>query len=201
GVWDTVGALGIPLRGWEKLTAARHQFHDTELSGSVQFGYHALAIDERREPFEPTLWSWKPKEGQTVEQMWFCGTHSDIGGGFLKRGLSDIPLQWMIDKAQGTGLAFDEPAMQAHPLLPNATEALNIVESAFHRFVLGRNRPIGLRRTGQPDPTQSLHPTVHQRWDKDAGYRPLGLAQYFERIRDPRGGPRQPQQPPQRLAA
>lgn len=198
GVWDTVGALGIPLRGWEKLTAARHQFHDTELSGCVQFGYHALAIDERREPFEPTLWSVQPKPGQTVEQMWFCGTHSDIGGGFLKRGLSDIPLQWMIDKARAAGLAFDAAAMAAHPLLMDPLERLNIVESAFHRFVLGRNRPIGLTKgTALQDPTQSLHPSVRQRWDHDPAYRPLGLAQYFERSGDPRAG----LPVPQRLAA
>ena len=42
----------------------------------------ALAIDERRTPFEPTLWMHKPKPGQTIEQVWFCGVHSDVGGGY-----------------------------------------------------------------------------------------------------------------------
>ncbi|MDF3010573.1 MAG: hypothetical protein K0S03_1369, partial [Burkholderiales bacterium] len=82
GVWDTVGSLGIPLRGLRWLTRREHQFHDTELSGSVQVACHALAIDERRAPFAPTLWDYKPKPGQQVEQVWFCGAHSDVGGGY-----------------------------------------------------------------------------------------------------------------------
>jgi len=194
GVWDTVGALGIPLRGWERLTAARYQFHDTELSGSIEHGYHALAIDERREPFEPTVWAWKPKPGQTVEQVWFPGTHSDLGGGFPKRGLADLTLQWMIEKAQGAGLGFDAAAMAAHPLAPNPLERINVIESALHRFVLGRHRPVGLSGYGSqatPDPTQTLHASVRQRWDGDAEYRPLGLRNYFQRIGDRRSAKHQ----------
>ena len=104
GVWDTVGALGIPLRGLRGLTRHKYQFHDTELSGSVAQACHALAIDERRAPFEPTLWAYRPKPGQTVEQVWFAGVHSDVGGGYPDTGLADITLEWMIDRAQGAGL-------------------------------------------------------------------------------------------------
>ena len=78
GVWDTVGALGIPIRALGRLTRGRYEFHDTELSGSVENGFHALAIDERRGPFAPTLWSEKPK-GHRVEQVWFAGVHGDVG--------------------------------------------------------------------------------------------------------------------------
>jgi uncharacterized protein (DUF2235 family) len=88
GVWDTVGALGIPLRGLRGLTRRRYDFHDTELSGSVEFAFHALAIDELRAPFEPTLWLEKPKPNQLVSQTWFPGVHSDIGGGYASNGLS-----------------------------------------------------------------------------------------------------------------
>ena len=79
----------------------------------VENAYHALAIDERRTPFVPTLWMHKPKPGQTIEQVWFCGVHSDVGGGYPECGPSDIALDWMIDKARGVGLAFDAAAMQA----------------------------------------------------------------------------------------
>src|ERR1043165_3827651 len=82
GVWDTVGALGIPGEDSHK-----YAFHDTELSGSVRNAYHALAIDERRGPFKPTLWDFVPKPGQTVEQVWFAGVHSDAGGGYPETGL------------------------------------------------------------------------------------------------------------------
>ncbi|MGY0559281.1 phospholipase effector Tle1 domain-containing protein [Luteimonas sp. A277] len=61
GVWDTVGALGIPVRGLRSLTAHKYRFHDVELSGSVRNAAHALAIDERRAPFEAARWAFKPK--------------------------------------------------------------------------------------------------------------------------------------------
>ncbi len=107
GVWDTVGALGIPLRGLSRLTAARHQFHDVELSRRVRHGYHALAIDERRRPFRAALWKVKPRSGQTVEQVWFPGVHADVGGGYADRSLADASLLWMVERASRVGLAFD----------------------------------------------------------------------------------------------
>ena len=88
-----VGSLGIPLRGLRSLTRTKYQFNDTELSGSVQNAFHALAIDERRAPFVPTLWLDRPKPVKTVEQVWFTGVHSDVWGGYPQTGLSDISLQ------------------------------------------------------------------------------------------------------------
>ena len=196
GVWDTVGALGIPLRGLRWLTADKHQFHDTELSGVVEHAYHALAIDERRAPFEPALWMHKPKPGQTIEQKWFCGVHSDIGGGYPERGLSDIPLGWMIDKAQGPGLKFDSAAMQAHPLQPDPRARLHDSKNGLYRLTPGSDRTIGLaiknadasaEAASSVDPTQFLHDSVLTRWDNDAKYRPQSLSDYFKRIGDRRG--------------
>jgi uncharacterized protein (DUF2235 family) len=94
-VWDTVGNLGIPFvrRG---LIRELLGFHDTELSPLVDVGLHALAIDEPRGPFEPTLWTLKRgatlPEGQIVEQVWFPGSHANVGGGFKDSRLSDIAL-------------------------------------------------------------------------------------------------------------
>src|SRR5439155_1071625 len=119
GAWDTVGALDIPLRGFRGLTHARYQFHDTELSDIVQYACHALAIDEHRAPFAPTLWTHQAKTGQQVEQVWFCGAHGDIGGGHAESGLSDITLDWMLGKARSAGLAFDSQALAAYPLHGN----------------------------------------------------------------------------------
>lgn len=70
GVWHTVGSLGIPLCGRRGLTRDEHQFYDTHLSGTVERAYHALAVDEHRAPFEPTLWTYTPKPGQVVEHVW-----------------------------------------------------------------------------------------------------------------------------------
>ncbi len=110
GVWDTVGALGIPLSMWSN---KQYQFHDVKLSKDIDYAYHAIALDEKRRLFQPTLWevakdTKNPELKQEVEQVWFPGVHSNVGGGYADTGLSDIALLWMIEKAQGTGLGFKE---------------------------------------------------------------------------------------------
>lgn len=101
GMWDTVGALGIPIGFIRKILnrGDRYQFHDTKLSKKVKYAFHAIGIDEKRQPFKPTLWSnAKLLEKTTISQKWFIGVHCNIGGGYADTGLSDITLQWMIDK-------------------------------------------------------------------------------------------------------
>ncbi len=195
GVWDTVGALGIPIRGLRWLTRRDHQFHDTELSGSVERAYQALAIDEHRGPFKATLWTYVPKDKQVVHQVWFCGAHSDVGGGYPASGLSDISLGWMIDAASSAGLAFDSAVEAAHPLKPNSLAEIHDSKKGMYRLTPGVDRTIGLittavrgegRETSGPDATQSVHPSVLERWDKDASYRPRELRAFLERSKDPR---------------
>jgi uncharacterized protein (DUF2235 family) len=112
GVWDTVGALGIPVR-WFDWWNRRYQFHDVKLGKQIQYAYHALALDERRKAFSPALWEMtKERSHQTCEQVWFPGSHSNVGGGYADTGLSDIALKWMIDKAEDTGLIFDKNYMK-----------------------------------------------------------------------------------------
>jgi uncharacterized protein (DUF2235 family) len=113
GVWDTVGSLGVPgVHLWlARLLRVDWQFHDTNLSRSVKNAYHALAIHEKRSDFKPTLWQkqeWPQADQQTLEQVWFCGVHSDVGGGYLEEQLSDVAVMWMIEKAKAHGLAFRE---------------------------------------------------------------------------------------------
>lgn len=173
GVWDTVGSLGIPLRGLRWLTRRKHVFHDTELSGIVQTACHALAINERRAPFQPTLWLEKPKPNQTVEQVWFAGVHSDVGGGYPVTQLSDIPLQWMLDKAVGAGLALDAEVLSTRPLAPAPTGKLHDSKRGLYNLTKGIDRPIGVGGT------QSVHPSAIERWDRDGSYRPKNLRDYF----------------------
>ena len=78
GVWDTVGSLGIPS-AIGAVDPVLYGFLDTGLNPAVLNAYHALAIDEKRLQFPPTLWTSQPAPGQTLEQVWFCGVHSDIG--------------------------------------------------------------------------------------------------------------------------
>lgn len=205
GVWDTVGALGIPLRGLRTLTRAKHQFHDTELSGAVRNACQALAVDEHRAPFEPAIWENKRKDGQHVEQVWFAGAHSDVGGGYAKvrRGkvlpgqseweeqLSDISLGWMMEKAEAAGLAFDQGVVESSRLGLNPLADIHDSRTGLYNVVPEFDRVIGLakmdgKQTADIDSTQSLHPSVLVRWDQDPKYRPECLKRYFEKVGDPR---------------
>ena len=117
GVWDTVGALGIPddmalLNLLDDRN--RYTFHDTSLSKAVKTARHALAMDERRSSFQPTLWTDVPA-GRDVQQLWFPGVHSDVGGGYRECGLADGALQWMIEEAAHCGLQFNTAIKQIKP--------------------------------------------------------------------------------------
>jgi uncharacterized protein (DUF2235 family) len=114
GVWDTVGALGIP--GVPKFLCGRlWAFHDTELSSKVERAYQALAIDERRRPFVPSLWHRKRGDDNVLEQVWFAGVHSDVGGGYPDCALADVALWWMADKARAAGLALEADKLVVRP--------------------------------------------------------------------------------------
>lgn len=209
GVWDTVGALGIPgpVRG---LTTGKYKFHDTELSNIVQRAYHAVSIDERRAAFEPTLWTPDRKEvlkrmrvrsksgqvrtlrsiekrmTQIVEQVWFAGVHTDVGGGYAEVGLSDIALKWMMAKAKLAGLAFDDEVVRSHPLHESVTGPLHDSKTGAYAVVPDFNRTIGLTiKSGKSDHTQRVHPSVRERVRKDHDYRPGQLREYFKRHDDP----------------
>jgi lipoprotein NlpI len=110
-VWDTVGNIGNPFASGGVL-GRRFGFHDTRLSDNIDVALHALSIDEVRGPFRPTLWTLPEGQAlpahQHVEQVWFAGTHADVGGGHRETGLSDVALIWMAQRIEAnTGLALD----------------------------------------------------------------------------------------------
>jgi uncharacterized protein (DUF2235 family) len=118
GVLDTVGALGIPggLGRW--LSRRRYEFHDTNLSGLVDTACHAVAVDEHRGWFEPTMWTSVPvpirDHPTSVEQRWFVGGHTNVGGGGTsdpgrRNPLSVLTREWIVDRAVQAGLAVDPP--------------------------------------------------------------------------------------------
>lgn len=113
GVWDTVGSLGIPVNGLGLPGfKSYYKFHDTKLSERVRAAYHALAVNEFRSPYVPTLWTKKddPLEARPahlpVEQRWFIGAHSNVGGGYLKDNLCNVSCRWIQKMAQKHGLQF-----------------------------------------------------------------------------------------------
>ncbi len=181
GVWDTVGSLGIPLRGLRWVSRRDYTFHDTALSGTVELAYHALALDEHREPFRPSLWMEKRKPNQTIEQVWFPGVHSDIGGGYAECALSDITLEWMMSRARDAGLMLDAEAIAAHPLSPDPVGVIHHSKAGFYKFTRGIDRAI------DTSGTQSVHASAIARWDNDPGYCPANLLAWFKEQNDVRG--------------
>ena len=164
GVWDTVGALGIPIKS--KRRRERYEFHDTRLSSIVDHAYHALAIDERRKPFAPTIWT--TKRGRTnTAQRWFAGVHSDVGGGYADdHGLADIALEWLAGRAEASGLQLNRATLRAG--FDRDTGYL-VHDSHKARY--------GFRRKRKPlevSPDEAIHPTVRD-WIDDDVYDPGNL--------------------------
>ena len=174
GVWDTVGSLGIPLRGLRYLTMRRHQFHDVELSGSVRNAFQALAVDERRFPFLPSIWLAKPKEGQRVEQAWFPGVHADVGGGYADHAIGDAALAWMLGRAASCGLALDDAYLDATTHPDPVGGALHDSRQGFYRWMRPHARAIG--RDGGA--TEAAHAGTVAR-HAAGGYDPANLAAYL----------------------
>ena len=198
GVWDTVGALGIPIDGFRPpLLSNLWTFHDTRLSRYVLNAYHAIAIDERREPFKPTLWVQQDDApGQTLKQVWFAGAHCDVGGGYRDPGLSEIPLLWIADNARACGLAFKPDhlvmaAAGADPedrragieVAPDPRAELRDSRTRFYRLRPAYDRPLA-GEDGAGVDGGSVAASARTRHDEDRGYRPPGLSEWLAADRE-----------------
>jgi len=126
GVYDTVGALGVPIPAASHVNEPIVGFHNTTLSDTVENAVQALAVDEKRGPYVPALWTQAANAvalaGQSVLQVWFPGVHSDIGGGYHDKGIGDITWDFMMRQAADKGLVIDPnrrtPDLNLHPLPP-----------------------------------------------------------------------------------
>ena len=153
GVWDTVGALGIPVPFWGALGKREFLFHDTEPSRIVQHARHAIAIDEVREDFEHT--PWMEKKEMDIKEVWFAGSHGDVGGGYSSTGLSDCASQWMIDEAAQYGLK-----LEAHYLNDIEPKPSSKLHRSRRGIYLARGKSV--RTIDGP-----IHSTAKKRWDRN----------------------------------
>ena len=203
GVWDTVGALGIPpfgpkiLHSLLKQVDKRWSFHDTQLSTKVKAAFQALAIDEQRAAFKPTLWQQQPDAdpAQILEQVWFAGVHSNVGGGLPDTSLSDLALLWMVEKAQLHGLAFrpdalgprtsetndgDPDATAVFTVAPKPDRLPNSSRGGIFAMAPAWDRPIGLPDGDNGGPGQQVTDTaVKLHHDKPDQYKPPTLISYL----------------------
>ncbi len=181
GVWDTVGALGIP---GTRFCAKNFSFHETALGEGVRHAFHALALDERRGNFQAAVWTPhpKPRSGQLLEQVWFPGVHSNIGGGYEQHGLSDTSMLWMLSRLRERDLlAID----------------MNYVDQVLDRSerypvgVLAKSRTRVWRVIGSPVPrpagitsdTEFVHESAWDRHAAGAGTLTRDIYQSPRRVR------------------
>ena len=190
GVWDTVSALGFPqhwkiagivspvlnvlFHGLDWLcdkTFFAHNFYNYELTDNVKHAYQALAIDEERLSFEPKVWE-EPQTGKTtVEQVWFAGAHSNVGGGYGRAGLSHIALHWMLSNAQTHGLQLTPGALDdvrskanAHGRLYNERNGLGV----FYRYFPRRMAALWKKKNPTKGPIK-IHRSVFERLERFSG--------------------------------
>jgi len=170
GVWDTVGSLGIPAI-FGGVSPLVYGFLDTSLHPDVLHAYHALAIDERRAEFPATLWT-TCAPGQTLEQVWFCGVHCDVGGSYPDdpdgTALSDLTLAWMMSKAAALGVEFDPTVAAKYSLPMDPKCALDTKHESWNLlWAFPKRRPI--------DAESSIASSVFLRSENDRSYRPGNL--------------------------
>jgi uncharacterized protein (DUF2235 family) len=178
GVWDTVGALGAPGvigKVASSLNGNKYDYHDVQLNDSIQNACHALAIDERRRPFMPNVWQRPPGWLGNLEQAWFPGVHSNIGGGNTPDGLANEALHWIVAKARALGLEFDDAYLAFFE--PHWDSNLHDSMSAKYRLFGAYERPIGDHAVDG----EFVHRAAIDRWRQGSHYRPANLKRYFDK--------------------
>jgi hypothetical protein len=174
GVWDTVGALGAPGFLGQILNKDKYRYHDVELNPNIQNAYHALAIDERRKPFEPNLWTRSPGWTGKLEQAWFPGVHRGVGGGYSPDGLANEALHWIVEKAESLGLEFDSNYLKHYT--PCFNSVLRDSMTAMWK-VLGQHiRPVGKQ---QADGEVLHKSTIDRRNLAECDYHPENLEAFL----------------------
>lgn len=171
GVWDTVGALGLPksIFGFIK---DKHLFYDNKIGSIIKTARHALSIDERRKDFEPTIWQQDWEKKVDLKQVWFAGVHSDVGGSYPpdKNGhvLSDIPMMWMKNEAEKQNLQFQS---HINNVALNPLAKQNKEENLLYKM-------LGLEARTIVSGT-FIHKSVKERYDSD-GYKSETIDNYLK---------------------
>ncbi|MFT5484440.1 MAG: hypothetical protein ACI9GW_003105, partial [Halieaceae bacterium] len=170
GVWDTVGALGIPV-SFLGLFNREDEFYDTKMGSNITFARHAMAIDEVREDFLPTIW--QPRREVDLKQVWFAGVHCDVGGSYQpdekrKTTASDIPLRWILNQASLAGLTVESHLLDS--IGDDTQSGLHKSRTSYFRLKREAQREMApLDERGSVIPTL-VHSSVRQRFDSDPQY-------------------------------
>lgn len=170
GVWDTVKALGLRLPVLWRWSDAAHSFHSHRLGPSIRHGYHALALDETRAVYEPVMWESTPEVTGKIEQVWFRGTHGDVGGqlnGYQPaRPLANISLVWMLGRMEACGVTLPEGWRGRFPVDVEAP-SVGTWRGWGKIFLLRHPRKVGA------DPSERVHESLTGAAQDEAGMAPV----------------------------
>lgn len=166
GVYDTVRALGMRYPLVWRFLPLPHPYHTHTLGPHIKVARHALALDETRVAYQPILWNTSNTvAGQDVAQVWFKGSHGDIGGQLNGRAVArpraNVPLNWMLQEAVSNGLELPTDWQARFPSDGDAPSVGNF--SGFGKLFWERRR----RTVGQ-DLSEALHPTA-EAWARERG--------------------------------
>lgn len=201
GVWDTVGSLGVPWTSAPLLGRKHFYFHNTNPSRLYRHAFQALALDEHRGPYAPTLWTnftpdqpdpipEKPWHREQLEQRWFIGAHSDVGGGYRDGILDRLPMAWLQGKATHLGLQFkSQVRLDGSEISQPPTDSFALfLKGAYRAIRLGRRffRPIGRGSQKVTGGTsipinEVVDASVFVRWQEHPTYRPKNLTAWAAR--------------------
>ena len=135
GAWDTVSAMGFPIKeisDFINMFIYRFKFENHDLGSNVEQACHALSIDDERRTFHPLMWNEDEDRNDRIEQVWFAGVHSNVGGGYPKHGMSLVTLVWMLHKAAKAGLVFSDHDYQLFVEHRNVNDKLYDSRSGFN---------------------------------------------------------------------
>lgn len=199
GVWDTVCSVGVAAGNIAGISRSQFDYLQTGLRIHILNGYHALAVDEHRKDFAPTLWTVRhlkdpkaviapPRPMSGVEQRWFVGAHANVGGGYETDLLNQAPLRWLMKKAETHGLAFrsevelDGDSVNA-PIADSYTKfgygIYRHISSPLYRMI---GAEAEVRDDGaHPTVNEAIDASVFKRWRADPNYRPKNLVEWAGR--------------------
>jgi len=201
GVWDTVGSVGWKAGNIPGISRSTFNYLQTGLRIHILNAYHALAIDEHRDDFAPTLWDIRhpkdknaviaqPRPLSSVEQRWFVGAHANVGGGYPTDLLAQAPLRWMMKKAESQGLSFRSEVDQDGDAVaaPIADSYGEFAYGVYKRVSSPLYRTIGQEPEVREDGThtnvnETIDASVFARWRADPTYRPINLAEWAHRMK------------------
>ncbi|KIK54038.1 hypothetical protein GYMLUDRAFT_49007 [Collybiopsis luxurians FD-317 M1] len=189
GCWDTVAGLGLPWKAGG--ISGRYEHFSPSLVKGIKHAFHALALDEYRRPFSPIMWFLPSDpvaaESIDLQQCWFTGAHSNVGGGYNDQALADLTLAWMVDLCRPF-LDFDQEYINQVVVFHHQPSKLHSSRGRSTRLEhadgydteyqgWGRGRCYDSYRMGQTwtwkyrtpggyykETNETMHPSVRVRW-------------------------------------